>query len=264
MKRHKLNLRGVVLATSLGLALPVVGGPETTQLKATIEQWMSVQGEVQKEEARWEREKVILRDAKEGLESELAQLDEELKEVQIRIEGKDVASQEKLAEKRSFDEAREAFAAELDGLEEVVEEVLPLIPEFFVKESSKLEKSIIQLKKHLGSDDRSKVGLNARLSPLVQILTEIERFNQKIWPVDEVLDVDGAPKKMRVAYFGLGVAYAVNSETTVALRGRPSGSGWVFARLEGEEFAAEVRDLIGSVDNSGEAKMVTLPLTISN
>ena len=42
-------------------------------------------------------------------------------------------AKDKLAEKAKFDAAREFLAGELDGLEELVAEVVPLVPEFFLR-----------------------------------------------------------------------------------------------------------------------------------
>ena len=252
-------LSGVLLAGST--AKGEVG--EATRLKATIDQWMAVMGDLQGEERRWANEREVLEDSIEGLTAEIEQIDEEIGLVKERLDNADSSSKEKLAEKEKFDAAREFLAAELDGLEAVVAEVVPLIPTFFVRESSKLARSIEELEKHRAAEDKSKLGLNQRLSPLVQILTETERFNQKIWPVDEQLDVDGVPKKMRVAYLGLGVAYAVDGDASVALIGHPGADGWTFNTLGDADVARNVQEMIGAADNTGESKVVTLPVKLA-
>ena len=148
-----------------------------------------------------------------------------------------------------------------------MEKVVPLFPDFYVggeAGSSKLKSSIETLSKHRRSepDEKEKLGLNSRLQPLVQILTEAERFNSKLWTVTHPLMVDGVNKQMNVLYFGLSVAYAVDDSGSVALEGRSSASGWTFTIMEGGDIAQQVQTLYKAADGSGESQMVTLPLVL--
>ena len=112
------------------------------------------------------------------------------------------------------------------------------------------------------SEEKEKLGLNSRIQPLVQILTEAERFHGKLWTVAHPLQVNGVDKQMKVLYFGLSVAYAVDDGGTVALAGLSSESGWTFEELKEADIAAEVLTLYQAADGSGESQMVSLPLEV--
>lgn len=242
-------------------ALPIQADNEqNTRLRTTIEQWMATMEKLQKEEQRWSRERQVLIDNEEGLKSELEQVEADIAAVKARIAKADTESQEHLEQKQRYDQARKVFADQLAPLEQEALKIAPLLPEFFLKESSRLQTAILQLKKNSSAPE--KPGPNQRMAPVVQILTEAERFNQKIWTTSEVITVKGSEKNMKVVYLGLALSFATDTDGTVAMKGTPSPNGWSYAPLDAGE-ATEVLQLIGAADQSGESVIVTLPITIS-
>jgi glyoxylate reductase len=64
---------------------------------------------------------------------------------------------------------------------------------------------------------------------------------------------------MKVIYFGLAVAYAVNDDGTFALVGRPGEGGWKFD--ERPELAGEITRLIATTVGDLDAAFISLPFS---
>lgn len=237
------------------------------ELRVTLQQWMEAMDRLQALEEQWQFEKVVLKDSLGGLREMVAQSEVGINEVEKRLEAVDQESQEKLEQQRAFDNAREALREGLAPVEAEVAQVAPLFPDFYVHGddgSSKLKASLELLAEHRRAEpeEKERLGLNRRIQPLVQILTEAERFQSKLWAVTHPLKVGEVEKQMNVLYFGLSIAYAVDTGATVALEGRSSPEGWKFTEMSGEGVAARVLTLYQAADGSGESQMVNLPLTL--
>lgn len=260
----RAGLLSMTLSSALGAQTVA---EQHVELKATIEQWMDEMEKSQELESRWATERVNLADSIAGLKSMVTQTESDIAAVQARLDEAGEASQEKLAEQEKFNAAREALRKGLSPVEAEVIKVAPLFPEFYVggdEGSAKLKAAIEQLREHVTAepDEKEKLGLNSRLQPVVQILTEAERFHEKLWAVSHPLTVGEVEKQMKVLYFGLSLAYAVDDEGTVAMAGHSSPEGWVFERMSGEGIATQVLTLYTAADGSGESQMVSLPLDI--
>ena len=260
------------LLGSLSLLVVVPSGAQTraeqhVELRATIEQWMQAVDKSQALENQWTLEKSVLEDSIVGLLGMVEQSKVETGIVEGRLATADEDSQEKIQQQNDFNEAREVLRKGLAPVEAEVALVVPLFPDFYVHGeggSSKLKASIEALEQHRKAepDEKEKLGLNGRIQPLVQILTEAERFHGKLWAVTHPLKVGEVEKQMDVLYFGLSVAFAVDDGATIALEGRSSADGWVFTEMSGEGIAAKVQTLYKAADGSGESQMVSLPLSL--
>ncbi len=267
-------IRQIKMTSLVGLALASELCAQTraeqhVELRATLEQWMESVDKSQALENQWELEREVLRDSMTGLKGMLVQAQVEISAVEERIATADEESKEKLKTQSEYNQARLALRQGLGPVESEVEKIVPLFPEFYIggeDGSAKLKGSIEKLAKHRREepDEKKKIGLNSRIQPLVQILTEAERFHSKLWAVTHPLEVDGIDKQMNVVYFGLSVAYAVDDAATVALEGRSSlPGGWSFSRLTGDGMAEKVSALYQAANGTGESRMVTLPLVIN-
>ncbi|MBK1833970.1 DUF3450 family protein [Roseibacillus ishigakijimensis] len=256
-----LLLAGILPAAAQSVA------EQHVELRAVISQWMGTVEKTHELESDWTTRQQELKNSIEGMEVMLQQAEADIAKMEARLALADESSQEKLAQQKEFNEAREALRAGLPAVEAAVAQVVPLLPEFYVSGESgspKLKAAIESLAEHRTAepDEKEKLGLNSRIQPLVHILTEGERFHSKLWAVSHPLRVGEVEKQMNVLYFGLAVAYAVDDAAEVALVGRSSDEGWTFAKLSGEGLPERVQALYQAADQSGESQMVTLPLTV--
>ena len=248
-------------------ALPLFAQESKTEnnkaLRAAIQKWVAVMKETQTVQKDWREQKQVLLDSRDSLTSEVTQVENEIAEADERRKTLDQASEDKLARKATFDAGREALRAGLDALDAKVSAVIPILPAELVK-NGKLEKAIVDHQKFSATEDKETLGLNSRLTAMLTILTEAEKFNQivstfggkTVQAGEERVLLDGA-------YFGLACGFAANEAGTVAFKLTPSATGWSEEEITDEDLIKEVRALINVANGSGETRLITLPLEIA-
>lgn len=261
----KFALLPVVIVSFLPLHAQDGGIEANKKLRATVQKWIAVMKETQEKQKEWKEKKEILLDSKASLEAETAQLESEILAAFDRQKKLDVQSADKLAEKKSYDAAREALRDGLNDLDAKVSAVIPLLPKQLTKEG-KIEKAIAD---HLGfvkRTDKDKIALNARLTSMITILLEAEKFNQVVTPFKGgglTADVGGDQVILDGIYFGLAMGFASDEQGKVAYRLDPSPGGWEKKEISDPETVAKIRELIDVGNASGEVRLVELPLEIA-
>ena len=93
------------------------------------------------------------------------------------------------------------------------------------------------------------------------ILTALDRFNREITESRETIVMpDGSEAEYTTVYIGLGQAYFLDREETVAGVGIPGPEGWTWTVRE--DAVAPVVELVKVVRNETPAKYVELPVVI--
>lgn len=257
-----------VFVPALLLALLPVSAQESAnvandQLRASVQKWISVMKATQEKQRDWKEQKQILLDSKASLLAENAQMEKEILAAFARLGSTDETSRKKLAEKKSYDDGREALRDGLNDLDAKVSAVIPLLPAELAKQS-KLEKAIVDHRNFVIRQDKEKISLNARLTTMLTILTEAEKFNQVITPFSgRSADAGGNKVLLDGIYFGLALGFAANESGTVALQLRPGPDGWIESEITDPDVIEQVRELINVGNASGEVRLVTLPLEIA-
>lgn len=240
------------------------GGSEANKkLRATVQKWISVMKQTQEKQRGWREQKEILEDSKASLVAENAQMETEILAAFDRLGSTDETSQKKLAEKKQFDEGREALRDGLNDLDEKISAIIPLLPEE-LKKDSKLEKAIVDHENFVIRKDKEKISLNGRLTAMLTILTEAEKFNQVITPFSGRSSISGGQKVLLDGiYFGLTMGFAANEAGTVAIQLQVGADGWTESEITDPELITQVRELINVGNASGEIQLVTIPLEIA-
>ncbi len=240
------------------------GGIEANKkLRATVQKWISVMKETQKKQKDWKEQKQILLDSKDSLQSESKQLETEILAAFDREKKLDTQSLEKKEEKKSYDDAREALREGLNDLDAKVSAVIPLLPETLTKEG-KVEKAIADHKGFVIRNDKDKISLNARLTAMITILIEAEKFNQVVTPFDSsTAEIGGQKLLLDGIYFGLAMGFAADQSGKVAIQMKPGPDGWTKTEISDPETITKVRELIDVGKGAGEVRLVDLPLEIS-
>lgn len=253
---------GVVFAT-----LPLMAqepsapasGPDA--LRNSVREWIETMREIQKEEDSWEKDREVLQGYKEGLQKEIEDLKEQIERARTERDSAGKEDLEKVAKAEAYAKAKEALVAELKELEKSVVERLPLLPAAMTAEP-KVAQMIEEVKKDGAlTGDAVKQGLAKRLNNVLNLLSEVEKFQQAVHLRDELHKApDGREFNMKVLYFGIAAAYAVNESGDFALVGKPSESGWTFS--ERNDLAPRIKELVGVTTGDIDAKFVTLPIDL--
>ena len=251
---------GVVFATYPLMAQEApapANGPE--ELRGSVREWIETMQKIQKEEDNWEKDHEVLKGYKEGLEKEIEDLKEQIDRAKTRKEGGDKQSLDKVAERDRYAAAQEELSKQVRVLEEGISAQLPLFPEP-LKQQAKVAQGIEALQKGLQlTGDKQSEDVSKRLFNAVELLAEIEKFQQGVHVHSELhKDDDGREFKMQVVYFGLAMAYAVNEDGSFAQVGRPEASGWKFTKRN--ELAPQIQALVTSATSEKDATFSQLPL----
>ncbi|MFT6177938.1 MAG: hypothetical protein ACI9NQ_000003 [Paracoccaceae bacterium] len=259
----KFTFISVLALVILPLSAQEGGNEANKKIRATVQKWISVMKETQQMQQEWREQREILLDSKASLLTENSQMETEILSAFDRLGSTDESSRKKLAEKKSYDDGREALRDGLNDLDEKVSAVIPLLPKELTSQT-KLEKAIVDHKNFVIRQDKEKISLNGRLTAMLTILTEAEKFNQVITPFSgRSAEAGGQKVLLDGIYFGLAAGFAANEAGTVALRLKPGPEGWLETEITDPEVITQVRDLINVGNASGEIQLVTLPLEIA-
>jgi hypothetical protein len=248
---------GVVFATSSLLAKEPPAAAE--ELRSSVREWIETMQKIQQEEDNWEKDREVLNGYKEGLEKEIEDLREQISRAKTRKDGGDTQSLDKLAERDRYAAAQEELARQLATLEEGLSAKLPLFPEP-LRQNPKVAQGIEALAKSIQLPaDKKNEDLSKRLFNAVELLADIEKFQQNVHLHSELRkDSQGREFKMQVVYFGLAMAYGVNEDGSFAVVGRPAADGWKFT--ERNDLAPQIQALVASASSEKSDTFSQLPL----
>jgi hypothetical protein len=230
------------------------------ELRVTVREWVETMRKVQQEENDWSRDEEVLRNYKEGLEKEIADLKQRIADAKTRKTGADRETMEQGTERDRLASAKDELAGIVRRLEENLSAKLGLLPASLLAEP-KVAQGVEDLRAALKLPAaRRNEGVPKRLLNVINLLTEAEKFQQVVHLRTELhKNREGREFNMKVIYFGLACAYAVNEDGSFALAGRPTASGWLFE--EKPELAREIARLIAATSGDQDAAFVNLPLS---
>ena len=252
----------VPLLASACLAQTEEDASPTEQLKDSVREWIETMREIQQEEDSWSRDQEVLEDQKAALEIEikdLAKRVEEAKEVKAEADRESLEQEE---ERETLIEAKELMSREVAELEKKLIEQFPAFPKWLSEEDAKVKGMMQKAREYvvMEEDDAAKA-LNARLSNVLNLLTEAEKWQQLVHLRKEMHEGEsGKNINMDVVYFGLAAAYAADEEGEFAAVGRPGPEGWVFEKRD--DLAAEIAELVRVIKGDAEAKFSNLPIEL--
>ena len=107
----------------------------------------------------------------------------------------------------------------------------------------------------LSEEKKKEIGSAKRVQNLLAAVTEIEKFQNKITDVSEIIKVKDIEQQVDTLYFGLSIAYAVNKTGDWAAIAT-GNSGWEFK--ERKELGEKIKQLVQIARKEGEIDFVEL------
>lgn len=249
----------IALILALPLSAQNAAVSPTEELRTQVSEWVETMRKIQQEENDWSRDQEVLKNYKEGIEKEIADLKEQIASAKTRKDGGDQQSLDKVAERDRLVAAQDELTRQVRTLEEALTNKLPLLPEPF-KKAAKISVAIESLQRNLQLPaDQQTDEVGKRLTNVTELLAEIEKFQQSVQVYSELReDSKGHEYNMQVIYFGLGLAFAVNEDNSFALAGRPSADGWKFQ--ERNDLAPQIQKLLVTATSEKDVSFTNLPL----
>lgn len=249
------------LITGVSFAQGGGQGSATSQLKETVGEWIGVMREIQQEESSWDRDQQILEDQRSALETEIAQLEEQIAAARTSKQGADQESSERIERRDALKAAKETLAARVAELEDTAVGLIPVLPGP-LRDDPRVAQLVTEItKSEKLSGDEANSGLAKRLNNVLNLLAEAEGWQQTVHLRDQLMKGgDSREFNMKVVYFGLGNAYAVNETGDLAMVGRPADSGWTFE--ERNDLAPDITRLVAVLNGDTDAQFVPLPIDL--
>jgi hypothetical protein len=258
-------MRYLTIIIQLAIAAPLcaqeVKITPTEELRITVTEWIGTMRRIQAEENDWMRDQEVLANYKEGLEKEIIDLKEKIADAKTRKAGSESETMKQSEERDLYKVAKDQLSVQVRKLEEDMISKIVLVPAP-LRAEPKVSQAIEDIQRDINLPvEKRAEGVSKRLLNLINLNSEIEKFQQTVVLRQELhKDSAGNEFNMKVVYFGLSSAYAVNDEKTLALVGRPDPkTGWVFQ--ERKDLASAIANLIAITTGDEDAAFVYLPFS---
>ena len=226
------------------------------QARAYVEKWVQTRQLIAKKKADWRVGQENIKQSIGLLKKEIALLDKEIAQTN------DIDTEADLEKQRvnlSLEDLKKSNKVVSDALWNMERKVLGLISRF--PEPLKDRTTAVRTRIPLKIEDLRNNSAAERMQNIVAILNEADRFNSAITMAVELRKTaEGNERQVQVIYLGLGQAYFVDQNNTIAGRGAPGSEGWMWSFNNG--LAPKIRKIIGIYENGLPAEFVSIPVEI--
>ena len=243
---------GFLLTWNFGIA-------QETQLDKTrthIAKWVQTRQLIAKKRADWRVEQENISQSIGLLKKELNLLVNEIKQA------KELDSEADIDKRRinlSLEDLKKANKVVDDALWKMERQALIIMSRF--PESLKDRTAGVRNRIPLEQKDLRDFSAAERMQNIVAMLNEADRFNSAIsMAIEFRKDAGGKERQVQVVYLGLGQAYFVNQNNTIAGTGLPGPEGWVWSL--NNDLAPKIRKVIDIYESRRPAEFVSVPVEI--
>lgn len=259
---------GRLAAAGVGLILVVLGSVIPAQASTAdqtseaiesamtaMEKWVETKRILSQEKRDFVLARQMLQERIRLVQREIASLKEKIAEAEASIAQADERRAEMMVENDRYKAVNDFLVTAITSLERRTRDMLPQLPE-------PLRQRIQPLSHRLPQDpEKSKVSIAERFQNVVGILNEVNKFNRDITVTSEVRALpDGTSMEVAVLYVGLGQAFYVSANRTIAGIGTATNDGWAWPLKN--ETADAIAEAISILKNEKAASFVLLPVTL--
>ncbi|MEM7673996.1 MAG: DUF3450 family protein [Verrucomicrobiota bacterium] len=238
------------LCTLSGLSAQTV----VEEARSTLSELVQTKKDIIESKSAWETDREILK-------ATIKSLNDELEMLETRIEESEKQRAESVDIRERLNETNAVLKSQLDGFVEIVTgfeqkliSLLPYLPEPLLDEIGKLTDK-------LPRDGKSGLDAPRRALIVLGILQEIDKFQTSVTTHKLLLEIDAEEEKeYSVMFYGLGTAFFVDEDLTIAGFGSPSPEGWVWT--SNNLLAERIFDAIEIAERKKLAEFIPLPVTI--
>lgn len=247
----------VVLFLSTGA---ISADKEEADIEATrtaLEKWVETQRIISQEKRDLELAKEMLSERIELVQREIDSLKEKIKDANESIAEADKKRAEMMEENEKLKTASESLKGVLVSLESDTKQLLKQMPKP-IQEKVKL---LSQQLPDEQAETETKLTISQRFQNVVGILNEINKSNRNISVTSEVRSLpDGTSAEVTTLYIGVGKAYYVGANNSIAGIGTASDDGWEWEPAN--EAAPQVAQAVAILNNEQVAAFIQLPIEI--
>ena len=250
----KSQIRLILLLSALLAICPyqIVNAEDEfhSEIRETISQWAQTLKEIQTAEEDWKSESLLLEGQKESLAAEEDDLKNSIKLAKEERDSSDKGSVELVNKKKKLEDVTKLIDSEITKFENRILKLDKVLPRPLRDKIAPQYETM-----RLSEEKKKEIGSAKRVQNLLAAVTEIEKFQNKITDVSEIIKVKDIEQQVDTLYFGLSIAYAVNKTGDWAAIAT-GNSGWEFK--ERKELGEKIKQLVQIARKEGEIDFVEL------
>jgi hypothetical protein len=245
---------------AFSLAAVAIAPDETAEaLEAVVRQWVAINGELAFETRQWHEKKEWLTTRIQLLEAERDRLQARVdKGRDLRGEGES-SRQELVSRVGTMTAELATLATVLDDAEKRAKAWLPFVPEPLRGPLREALDGMVAP----AEDPEVIKHVTTRLQAVMAFYASLEELQGGVHLVTDLISLAvGGEREMDVIYLGLGKAYAVSADTSLAAIGHPTVVGWTWVEAPGQ--AEAIRRAVRMYRKEMPADLVSLPVSVAH
>lgn len=246
----------ILLVTAIfGWAAEPAARDSIESTRTALEKWVETRRAISQEKQDWALSKEMLNERIELVQREISSLQEKIDQAKQGITDADTKRAELLAGNDKLKEASETLKGIVVKLEARTIALNKRLPDPISERIKPLSQLL------LADPNQTKLSIAQRFQNVIGILNEVNKFNREITPTSEVHTLaDGSAAEVTAVYIGLGQAYYVGANGTIAGVGSPSENGWGWESVN--DAADEITDVVAIMKNEKVASFILLPVKV--
>lgn len=244
----------------LATVAPAQVQQQIEETQTLIEQWVNTRELISKERNQWRTEKRLLENRIELFEEELEVLEESIARFEEEASAADQERAELQQEAEQVEGAVSDVRTAIIAYESKIKNLAPYFP------PTLREKTDILLGRMPNDPQRTSMTLGQRMAIVAGILNEVDKFNNEIRVVPEIISVgEGSENQIQVQtlYLGLSMAFYVDENQRYAGVKTPAAGEW--DTTSRDELAPQISRIIGMYNqNIRPAEWVEVPMQINS
>jgi len=233
----------------------LMGQSDPADAKAKLSKWVQTRQLISKEATDWELDEEFLTSTKELLQSQKEDLEKKVSELEAETTDADKKREALVDERTELQLASVALAQQIAQLETDIKQLIKIFPQPL---QNKLEPLIRQIPEN---PDETDLPLGKRLTHVLGILGQAEKFNGTANVYGEAREIGGKEVMVNTIYWGLSYAIYVDTNGKIAGYGVPTDDGWEWT--EDNSIATEAKQFIDMYEgNTDVIEFVQLPVNI--
>lgn len=248
----------IIITLAIAAVSPAVEPDAKTSIenaRTAYKEWIENQRIISKEKQDWALGREILNERIKLVENEIASLRKKIEDANESISDADIKRTELVDENDKLKGTTETLKGIVSRLEARTIALDKQLPDSLRGRVKPLSQSIPE------DPNETKLSLSQRFLNVIGILNEVNKFNREITPTPEMRTLsDGSVAEVTTLYLGLGQAYYVGANGTIAGVGRPSENGWTWESAN--DAANGVADAVAVMKNEKVASFIPLPVKV--
>lgn len=224
-------------------------------VRQDLSQWVKIQQQISKARRDWQLARRMLNERIDLLKREIADVRDSIDQTEAKIAETDAEYQKLQRQKRQREAALDTVRQAIVELESRTRQLLKRLP-------APLRKDVKPLSQSLPEDSQdSDQRLTTRFQNVIGILNRAHTFNSEMNATQQRIELpSGGTRSVRVLYLGLGQAFYVSADETVAGVGTATREGWKWkARNQAAPQIAKVHAIFSEKEL---ASFVPVPVSV--